>query len=157
MNPAPVSRIDHIAVTAPSLALGAAWLEQVLGVATQPGGEHPLMGTHNVLLRLGDDVYLEVIAADPRAAAPARPRWFGLDALEPAAYRDMVRRHYIEAVQGAAPLAYWVHSILDGVRYRYTKLMLPLSNDGTAIDMLMVGSVRHDRFVPPTDLSRGNG
>ena len=33
MNPAPVSRIDHIAVTAPSLALGAAWLEQVLGVA----------------------------------------------------------------------------------------------------------------------------
>ena len=84
MNPAPVSRIDHIAVTAPSLALGAAWLEQVLGVAPQPGGEHPLMGTHNVLLRLGDDVYLEVIAADPRAAAPARPRWFGLDALEPA-------------------------------------------------------------------------
>ena len=84
MNPAPVSRIDHIAVTAPSLALGAAGLEQVLGVAPQPGGEHPLMGTHNVLLRLGDDIYLEVIAADPRAAAPARPRWFGLDALEPA-------------------------------------------------------------------------
>ncbi len=83
MNPAPVSRIDHIAVTAPSLELGAAWVEQVLGVAPQPGGEHPLMGTHNVLLRLGDDIYLEVIAANPRAAAPARPRWFGLDTLEP--------------------------------------------------------------------------
>ncbi len=82
-NPAPVSRIDHIAVTAPNLEVGAAWVEQVLGVAPQPGGEHALMGTHNVLLRLGDDIYLEVIAANPRVAAPARARWFGLDALEP--------------------------------------------------------------------------
>jgi hypothetical protein len=78
-----VSRVDHIAVTAPTLQAGAAWVEQVLGVAPQPGGEHALMGTHNVLLRLGDDVYLEVIAANPRAAAPGRPRWFGLDALAP--------------------------------------------------------------------------
>ncbi|MCZ4315616.1 VOC family protein [Comamonadaceae bacterium G21597-S1] len=79
----PDSAIDHIAVTAPTLERGAAWVEQVLGVAPQPGGEHALMGTHNVLLRLGDDIYLEVIAANPRAAPPARPRWFGLDALEP--------------------------------------------------------------------------
>jgi Glyoxalase-like domain len=83
MATVPVSCIDHIAVTAPTLAVGAAWVEQVLGVAPQPGGEHPQMGTHNVLLRLGDDIYLEVIAANPGAPAPARPRWFGLDALQP--------------------------------------------------------------------------
>jgi Glyoxalase-like domain len=37
------------------------------------------MGTHNHLLQLGDMVYLEIVALDPEAAAPGRPRWFGLD------------------------------------------------------------------------------
>ncbi|MCF3974861.1 VOC family protein [Paracoccus sp. EGI L200073] len=50
-----------------------------LGVAPQPGGRHPLMGTHNRLLSLGPGEYLELIAIDPGAAAPAHPRWFGLD------------------------------------------------------------------------------
>src|SRR5690606_34104570 len=74
----PRSCIDHIVITAPSLAEGAAYVEHVLGVAPQPGGEHPRMGTHNLLLRLGDDIYLEVIAINPEAEPPARPRWFSL-------------------------------------------------------------------------------
>jgi hypothetical protein len=75
--------IDHIAITAPSLEAGAAYVREVLGVSPQAGGEHVRMGTHNLLLRLGDSVYLEVIAANPAAPAPARPRWFGLDKLRP--------------------------------------------------------------------------
>ncbi|MBI5922185.1 MAG: VOC family protein [Betaproteobacteria bacterium] len=75
--------IDHIAVTAPSLGTGAAFVHDVLGVAPQAGGEHPRMGTHNLLLRLGDALFLEVIAPNPSAPAPARPRWFGLDTLGP--------------------------------------------------------------------------
>jgi hypothetical protein len=43
------------------------------------------MGTHNRLLCLGANVYLEVIAIDPAAAPPGRPRWFGLDDLAPGA------------------------------------------------------------------------
>lgn len=39
------------------------------------------MGTHNLLLRLGDELFLEVIAVNPQAPAPERPRWFGLDDL----------------------------------------------------------------------------
>ncbi|MFZ6721344.1 VOC family protein [Undibacterium sp. Ji49W] len=39
------------------------------------------MGTHNLLLRLGDELFLEVIAADPSVPPPSRPRWFALDAL----------------------------------------------------------------------------
>lgn len=73
--------IDHLTITAPSLALGAACVERALGVAMQPGGEHPRMGTHNLLLRLGDALFLEVIAVNPAAARPPRPRWFALDAL----------------------------------------------------------------------------
>jgi glyoxalase-like protein len=75
----PVSRIDHLVVTAGSLAEGADYVRRALGAELQPGGEHALMGTHNCLLRLGERVYLEVIAANPAAAAPGRPRWFQLD------------------------------------------------------------------------------
>lgn len=77
----PRTFLDHIAVTAFSLEAGAAFVRETLGVSPQAGGEHPRMGTHNLLLRLGDAIYLEVIAPNPSAPAPARPRWFGLDRL----------------------------------------------------------------------------
>ncbi|MYM87555.1 VOC family protein [Rugamonas sp. FT82W] len=76
-----MSRIDHITVTAPTLAAGAAFVFKALGAAPQPGGEHPRMGTHNLLLRLGDALFLEIIAPNPDAPPPGRPRWFALDHL----------------------------------------------------------------------------
>lgn len=79
------ARLDHLAVAATDLASGTAWLEARLGVALAPGGAHPRMGTHNRVLRLGDGVYLELIAIDPDAPPPGRPRWFGLDEPELAA------------------------------------------------------------------------
>jgi hypothetical protein len=63
--------IDHLSVTAPSLERGATFVSDVLGVALQAGGEHPRMGTHNRLLRLGDDTYLEVIAINRPRRRPA--------------------------------------------------------------------------------------
>ncbi len=75
--------IDHIAVTAPTLEAGAEFVHQALGVLPQAGGEHPRMGTHNLLLRLGDSLFLEVISTNPKAPAPSRPRWFALDTLLP--------------------------------------------------------------------------
>jgi hypothetical protein len=78
---------DHIAVIAPDLAVGVAWVRDTLGVEPPAGGFHPQMGTHNHLLRLGD-VYLEVIAVDPSAQRPRHPRWFGLDD------RAAVERHW---------------------------------------------------------------
>ncbi len=75
------SLIDHLTITAPTLAAGAAYVETVLGVAPQAGGEHPRMGTHNRLLHLGGKCFLEVIAVNPAAMTPERPRWFSLDSL----------------------------------------------------------------------------
>jgi hypothetical protein len=71
-------RIDHLAVSARSLDEGASHVAAVLGRMPVPGGRHGAMGTHNRLLGLGD-IYLEVIAIDPEAPAPAHPRWFDLD------------------------------------------------------------------------------
>lgn len=75
--------IDHIVVTSLSLESGAEFIRQTLGVELQPGGEHTQMGTHNLLLRLGESLYLEVISPNPKAPAPGRPRWFDLDNLSP--------------------------------------------------------------------------
>ncbi|MCC6002102.1 MAG: VOC family protein [Pararhodobacter sp.] len=72
----------HLAVAATSLDAGAATVEQALGVPLAPGGDHAAMGTHNRLLSLGPGEYLEVIAVNPAAPAPGRPRWFGLDTFD---------------------------------------------------------------------------
>jgi hypothetical protein len=70
--------LDHLTVAALTLEEGVAHVRSALGVVVPPGGAHPLMGTRNHLMRLGDSVFLEVIAPDP-TMAPHRPRWFGLD------------------------------------------------------------------------------
>ena len=75
--------IDHLVITAPTLASGADWVAHALGVAPGSGGAHPRMATHNLLLRLGETTFLEVLAPDPAAAHPPRPRWFALDDLGP--------------------------------------------------------------------------
>jgi hypothetical protein len=74
-----VAEPDHLVLAARDLDAGAAWLEQHLGVALAAGGKHTRMGTHNRLLGLGDNFYLELIAIDPAAVPPDRPRWFALD------------------------------------------------------------------------------
>ena len=71
--------LDHLAVSALTLDEGTAAVEAALGVPLAPGGQHPHMATHNRLLSLGPDLYLEVIAADPAQPRPAWPRWFDLD------------------------------------------------------------------------------
>jgi hypothetical protein len=72
------TRLDHLVITTPRLAHGVAAVEAALGVPMRPGGQHGRMGTHNAVLRLGEAAYLEVIAVDPSAPPPSRPRWFGL-------------------------------------------------------------------------------
>ncbi|HEU4940462.1 MAG TPA: VOC family protein [Candidatus Eisenbacteria bacterium] len=71
--------LDHLVVVAPSLNEGVTAVSALLGVELQRGGEHSRMGTHNALLRIGAASYLEVIARNPSAPDPGRPRWFELD------------------------------------------------------------------------------
>ena len=80
------SQIDHLVVLTASLVEGVHWCESVLGITPGPGGEHALMGTHNLLFTLASPVfplaYLEIIAIHSEAPC-ARPagakRWFDMD------------------------------------------------------------------------------
>jgi hypothetical protein len=71
--------LDHIVIAADSLQQGVDYLQRSLGVEIPPGGKHQSMATHNHVMQLGNDAYLEVIAIDPEGETPRHPRWFGLD------------------------------------------------------------------------------
>ena len=72
-------QLDHITIIAPSLAEGVAHVRACLDIDVPFGRRHQDMGTHNHLLRLGESVYLEIIAINADAPRPTRRRWFGLD------------------------------------------------------------------------------
>jgi Glyoxalase-like domain len=72
-------QLDHLAVAGETLSDAVAHVEQALGVAMQPGGQHPRYGTHNRLIGLMDGLYLEAIAIEPGVVPENRPRWFDLD------------------------------------------------------------------------------
>lgn len=88
------ARIDHLVVAAASLEEGAAWCEATLGVPPGPGGEHPLMGTHNRLLRVATvdypRAYFEIIAVQPGRRPQCTRRWFDLD---DESVGDTLKRH----------------------------------------------------------------
>jgi hypothetical protein len=80
------ARIDHLVIAARSLEEGVRWCEATFGVVPGPGGAHPLMGTHNRLVKIATAAfpraYMEIISIDPgqRQARPAAfHRWFDLD------------------------------------------------------------------------------
>ena len=80
------TQIDHLVVAATTLAEGVAWCESTLGITPGPGGEHPMMGTHNRLINIASAAhplaYLEVIAIDSGAPSQRKTcpgRWFDLD------------------------------------------------------------------------------
>jgi Glyoxalase-like domain len=82
--PLPPIELDHLVVACHTLAAGRAWCQATFGVAAEAGGRHPLMATHNAVIAISSarfpKCYLELIAVDPEAPAPARRRWFDLDA-----------------------------------------------------------------------------
>ena len=83
MSPSPDTTLDHLVVAGATLAQAIEHFADLTGVVARPGGRHATMGTHNALVRLGPKTYVELIAIDPDATPPTRPRWFDLDDATP--------------------------------------------------------------------------
>lgn len=71
--------LDHLVVGALTLQEGVQYIKKQLGIEIPFGGTHRLMGTHNHLLSLEENIFLEIISINPEIPPPGRPRWFGLD------------------------------------------------------------------------------
>ena len=71
--------LDHLTIVAPSLEEGVAHVRACLGLEVPFGQRHLYMGSHNHLLQLGGQSYLEIVALDPEGDPPPCARWFGLD------------------------------------------------------------------------------
>jgi hypothetical protein len=99
--------LDHLAVLGESLEEATLHVEAALGQPMQPGGQHGDFGTHNRLLGLEPDLYIEAIAVDPAAPPPGRARWFGLDRFSGAPRLDkwVLRTADLAAAQRALPMA----------------------------------------------------
>jgi hypothetical protein len=72
-------KLDHIVFGARSLEEGTNFIEKKLDIKLSEVGYHDFMGTHNRVVKVDKDVYLEVIAIDPSSKSPNENRWFNLD------------------------------------------------------------------------------
>ena len=72
-------KLDHIVFGARSLEEGTNFIEKKLDIKLSEVGYHDFMGTHNRVVKVDKDIYLEVIAIDPSLKSPNQNRWFNLD------------------------------------------------------------------------------
>ena len=86
--------LDHIILGCRDLLEGIAYVENLSGYRAAFGGSHPGRGTRNALLRIGQESYLEILAADPeqngldwyreyRQTQRTEPDWLGSKGCEP--------------------------------------------------------------------------
>ena len=68
--------IDHLVLCVDSVPEAMDAFEEKTGVRPCVGGQHLGLGTHNALVSLGD-LYLEILAVDPKQGVEAR--WLGVD------------------------------------------------------------------------------
>ena len=73
-----------------------------------------------------------------------------VDDIRPREYAEFLRETYLEAVAARTPICNYVHFDFAERSTRYVHLLLPLSDDGARINMLMIGASGnrewHDAF-----------
>ena len=92
------AHLDHLLWASRDLDVAVKALHATSGVRASFGGRHPELGTHNALARLGDQMFLEVLAPDPTLEA-------GTLARRLAALADPVLLMWAARVKSAAAVA----------------------------------------------------
>jgi hypothetical protein len=121
-----ILRVDHLVYATPDVAMSTDDLEALLGVRAAAGGKHPLWGTHNALLALGEHAYLEICGPDPQAPPPAGARPFGIrEGMQPGLASWVARAPGLAQARAAAQRAgVELGEILSGTRRRPDGLTL---------------------------------
>lgn len=112
----PTPHIDHLIVAARTLEEGRVWLEEKLGAPLQPGGQHKNFGTHNMLLSLGPDEYIELLAInhDVPKPGPVYPLGFELPWVQEKWQQEPFLLHWIARVDNLEG-----EGVQDGARDQY--------------------------------------
>ena len=143
--------IDHLLWAVPELEAGRQDFESRSGILPAPGGRHPGVGTHNALLSLGPEVYLELIAPDP-----TQDRFTGLgellrDLQEPKLLTWCARTDDLDSVAQRAhqaglalgdPVA-MSRTRPDGVELRWRIFLLDAHDLGTVIPFFIEWNTPH--------------
>jgi hypothetical protein len=79
VNKMKIHRLDHIVIGSNSLQEGTDFVEKKLGLSLSEIGYHENMGTHNRVIKICHNIYLEVIAIDPDSKSFANAKCFNLD------------------------------------------------------------------------------
>ena len=74
-------KLDHIVFGAITLEEGTELVENILQAKLSDIGYHKDMGTHNRVIRISEEVYLEVVSIDPQSRNLKNRKWFNLDNL----------------------------------------------------------------------------
>ena len=72
-------KLDHIVLGSFTLEEGTEFLENILQAKLSDIGYHKDMGTHNRVIRISKEVYIELVAIDPKRKNLNNRKWFNLD------------------------------------------------------------------------------
>lgn len=128
------NRLDHFMYAGADLDTLVSTFESLSGLAAGRGGSHPGMGTRNALASLGADVYLELIAPDPKQQFAGTLGEQFQTFRQPRIFAYMIRAQDLERLQGLMAKAGIESDLIEASRNTPTgatltwRLLLPRSN-----------------------------
>ena len=137
-------KLDHIVFGATTLEEGTDFIENILQTKLSDIGYHKDMGTHNRVIKISNEVYLEVVAIDPKMNDLKNKKWFNLDnsSLQLKLKKSPQIVGYVIENNNRIPLKYY-DSFFEASRanYRWKFAMPSCNNNNLDIEIIETGII----------------